>query len=110
MADCYITSTGSYLPGEAVDNESINQYLGHVIGEGRVQKRILAVNGIQTRYYALDKKQNATHTLYELASAAVRDCLSNQRALVEIDYLSAGTTHAPLLAPGTAGMVVGGEL
>ena len=65
--------------GEAVDNESINQYLGHVIGEGRVQKRILAVNGIQTRYYALDKKQNATHTLYELASEAVRDCLSNQR-------------------------------
>ena len=105
MADCYITSTGSYLPGEAVDNESINQYLGHVIGEGRVQKRILAVNGIQTRYYALDKKQNATHTLYELASEAVRDCLSNHRELPQVDYLSAGTTHAPLLAPGLSSLL-----
>ena len=81
MADCYITSTGSFLPGEPVDNESINQYLGRVIGEGRVRKKILTVNGIQTRHYALDKKQNATHSLYELASEAVKDCLSSHREL-----------------------------
>ena len=28
MADCYITSTGSYLPGDPIDNQSIDQYLG----------------------------------------------------------------------------------
>jgi len=74
MADCYITSTGSYLPGKPVDNESINQYLGKIIGEAPVQNKILAVNGIQTRHYALDKKQNATHSIPELASEAVKDC------------------------------------
>src|SRR4029453_13264332 len=100
MADCYITSTGSFLPGEAVDKEGIDQYLGRIIGERRVQKKILAVNGIQTRHYALDKKQNPTHSIYELAAEAVKDCLAQDRKSAEIDYLSAGTTYAPILAPG----------
>ena len=100
MADCYITSTGSYLPGEPVENKNINQYLGRVLGEGRVQSKILAVNGIQTRHYALDKKQNPTHSIYELATEAVKNCLSQDLNSPRIDYLSAGTTHAPILAPG----------
>ena len=75
MTDCYITSTGSYLPGEPVDNENMKYYLGSVPGEGRVRRKILNANGIHTRYYALDKKQNATHSLYELAAKAVKNCL-----------------------------------
>jgi 3-oxoacyl-[acyl-carrier-protein] synthase III len=105
MTNCYITSTGSYLPGEPVENESINQYLGRVIGEARVQSKILAVNGIQTRHYALDKKQNATHSLYELAAEAVKNCLPQDRNSLNIDYISAGTTHAPLLAPGLSSLL-----
>ena len=105
MTDCYITSTGSYLPGEPVDNEHIEQYLGTVIGEGRVRSKILNANGIQTRHYALDKKQNATHSLYELAAEAVRDCLPQDRNSLNVDYLSAGTTYAPLLAPGLSSLL-----
>jgi len=105
MSDCFITSTGSYLPGDPVDNESINQYLGKVIGESQVRERVLAANGIHTRYYALDKKQNATHSLYELAAEAVRDCLPKERDSLNIDYLSAGTTLAPHLAPGLSSLL-----
>jgi 3-oxoacyl-[acyl-carrier-protein] synthase III len=105
MADCYITSTGSYLPGDPVENQNINQYLGRVIGETRVQSKILAVNGIQTRHYALDKKQNATHSIYELATEAVKDCLSQHPNSTRIDYLSAGTTYAPILAPGLSSLL-----
>jgi len=105
MTNCYITSTGSYLPGEPVDNENIEQYLGNVIGEGRVRQKILHANGIQTRHYALDKKQNATHSLYELAAEAVKNCLPQDRNSLTIDYLSAGTTHAPLLAPGLSSLL-----
>lgn len=105
MAECYITSTGSYLPGDPVDNQSINQYLGRVIWEARVQDRVLAANGIHTRHYALDKKQNATHSLYELASEAVKNCLPQDRNPLSIDYLSAGTTHAPFLAPGISSLL-----
>lgn len=105
MSECYVTSTGSYLPGSPVENRDINQYLGRVIGEGRVQDKILAVNGIQTRHYALDKKQNPTHSIYELASAAVKDCLAQRDGALLIDYLSAGTTHAPILAPGISSLL-----
>jgi 3-oxoacyl-[acyl-carrier-protein] synthase-3 len=105
MNGCYITSTGSYLPGNPVDNKSINQYLGRVLGEARVQSRILAVNGIQTRHYALDQRQNVTHSIYELAAEAVKDCLAQDRSSPKLDYLSAGTTYAPILAPGLASLL-----
>lgn len=105
MSDCYITSTGSYLPGEAVDNEGIKDYLGKVIGEGRVRNKILKANGIETRHYALDRKQNVTHSLYELAAQAVRECLPQDENPLHIDYLSAGTTHAPYLAPGISSLL-----
>lgn len=105
MPDCYITSTGSFLPGEPVDNASIHQYLGRVFGEGRVRNKILKANGIEARYYALDKKQNATHSLYQLAAEAVRDCLPKNGNSPQIDYLSAGTTHAPYLAPGISSIL-----
>jgi 3-oxoacyl-[acyl-carrier-protein] synthase-3 len=105
MNDCYITRTGAYLPGEPIDNESIGKYLGTVIGERRVRRKILSANGIQTRHYALDKKQNATHSLYELAAEAVKDCLPSDKDPLQIDYLSAGTTHAPFLAPGISSIL-----
>jgi 3-oxoacyl-[acyl-carrier-protein] synthase III len=105
MTACYITSTGSFLPGEPVDNESISQVLGTVLGEGRVRKKILAVNGIQSRHYALDTKQNPTHSIYELAARAVEDCLARDGAALQVDYLSAGTTYAPVLAPGLSSLL-----
>lgn len=105
MADCYITSTGSYLPGDPIDNEHISQYLGRVLGESRVRRKILKANGIRTRHYALDDKQKATHSAYELAAAAVKNCLSHSRETQHIDYLSAGSTHVPLLAPGLASLL-----
>lgn len=104
MTNCYITSTGSYLPGKAVQNKDIYRYLGSVMGEGRVRNKILAVNGIESRHYALDTRQKPTHTIYELASRAVKDCLLNRPAS-NIDYLSAGTTYAPILAPGLASLL-----
>ena len=105
MSECYITSTGAYLPGEAVDNERMHEYLGRVLGEGKVRSRILKANGIESRYYALDKRQNLTHSLYELAAEAVRNCLPQDDDSLHIDYLSAGTTHAPYLAPGISSLL-----
>ncbi|MEZ4631382.1 MAG: beta-ketoacyl synthase N-terminal-like domain-containing protein [Deinococcales bacterium] len=104
MADCYITRTGSFLPGKAIDNEGIGRYLGKMLGEAKVRQKILKANGIKSRHYALDEQQNITHSTYELAAKAVEDCLS-QSAGVKADYLSAGSTHTPLLAPGLASLL-----
>lgn len=105
MSDCYITGVGAYLPGEPIDNEHLHEYLGKVIGEGRVKSKILKANGIETRHYALDKNQNATHSLYELAARAVRNCLPADDDSLCVDYLSAGTTYAPYLAPGVSSIL-----
>ncbi|NJN80429.1 MAG: hypothetical protein HC797_08125 [Anaerolineales bacterium] len=106
MNQAYITSTGSFLPNAAVDNKNISEYIGKVLGENRVREKILKANGIETRHYALDKNQAETHTLYEIASEAVKNCLSqDDENPLHIDYLSAGTTHAPLLAPGISSIL-----
>ena len=105
MSESYITGTGAFLPGAAVDNDSIQRYLGRLPGERRVRAKILRANGIRTRHYALDTAQKATHTVYELAAAAVRACTANRDAPPVVDYLAAGSTHTPLLAPGIGSLV-----
>jgi 3-oxoacyl-[acyl-carrier-protein] synthase III len=104
MNQAYITSTGSFLPNAPVDNKSISQYIGKVFGEDRVREKILKANGIESRHYALDKNQAETHNLYQIASEAVKNCLLDKNPL-QLDYLSAGTTHAPLLAPGISSIL-----
>lgn len=104
MNQAYITSTGSFLPNAAVDNQNISQYIGKVLGENRVREKILKANGIESRHYALDKNQAETHNLYQIASEAVKNCLLDKNPL-QLDYLSAGTTHAPLLAPGISSIL-----
>ncbi len=95
---CYITRTGSFLPGEPVDNASLPLYLGDLEGEESIRKKILRMNGIKLRYYALDHAQNPTHDVYELAALAAERCLG--AAKIAISYLSAGSTNTPWVAPG----------
>lgn len=99
--ECYIVATGSHLPGEPVSNEDIPTYLGEFEHEAEVREKILRMNGIQTRHYALDNAQRETADLYDLAARAVRNCLQTGACETrDIGYLSAGTTNAPLVAPG----------
>lgn len=104
MPDAYITRTGSFLPNEPVNNDAINDYLGTILGEAKVRQKILKLNGIKQRYYALDTKQRATHDVYDMASHAVKACLEDSDSS-KLDYLAAGSTHAPLIAPGLASLV-----
>jgi 3-oxoacyl-[acyl-carrier-protein] synthase-3 len=103
--DCYITGTGSYLPGDAINNEDISKYIGKLEGELEIKEKILRMNGIKQRHYALDRHQDPTHDVYELAALAVEDCLNNCGYKGSIGYLSTGTTNAPLVAPGLASVV-----
>jgi 3-oxoacyl-[acyl-carrier-protein] synthase-3 len=65
------------LPGEPIDNDQVEDYLGKVGGRSsRVKNRILKSNGIQQRYYALDRQQNTTYLNSQMAAAAVRDALA----------------------------------
>lgn len=105
MADCFITRTGAYLPGAPITNDCIQAYMGQVPGEERVRRMILRANGIKTRHYALDKQGNQTDSIYQMASCAVNDCLTPGEDPASIDYLAAGTSLAPIIAPGVSSIL-----
>ena len=107
MNSIYITSSGSFLPGKAINNNEIENYLGLINGKpSRTKKRILKQNGIKTRHFAIDKQQNSTSSNTEMAVKAINDCLSKSSITKkEVDFLATGTTQGDLPIPGFASMV-----
>ncbi|MEM0514827.1 beta-ketoacyl-ACP synthase III [Pseudoalteromonas sp. YIC-827] len=103
----YITSSGHYLPGDAVNNEQIEDVLGRVFGKpSRLKKRILQSNGIKTRHYAIDKEHNTCISNAAMAAAAAQSCL--EQSYIDkhsIGLLSAATSQGDLVLPGFASMV-----
>tara|TARA_R110002111_G_scaffold133267_2_gene199099 strand:- start:55 stop:810 length:756 start_codon:yes stop_codon:yes gene_type:complete len=101
---------GAYLPNQPVSNDEIEDFLGRIDGkESRVKPRILKQNGIKTRYYALNKAQETTHSNAELAVNAVNNALkkSNLKAS-DVELLCTGTSQGDLPIPGFASMVHAG--
>lgn len=107
LSQAYITSTGTYLPGDPVDNESIENKLGYVHGKpSKLKKRILSSNGILTRHYALDDEQRSTHQNRDLAVAAVRQCMKGSEIDDKaLDLLAVASTQGDLPLPGLASLV-----
>ena len=103
----YITAAGAYLPGAPVSNDEVEEYLGYLFGKpSRTKQKMLKQNGITSRYYAIDKNQQTTHTVSGMTAAAIQSCL--QKGAVskkEIRFLSAATTQGDLPVPGFASMV-----
>ncbi len=110
MKNVYITSSGIYLPNEPISNHQIEHYLGKINGKkSTVKDRILKQNGIKQRYFALNTKQQSTHSNAQLAVKAIEQAMAKS-ALdhKEIELLSTGTTQGDLPVPGFASMVHGG--
>lgn len=109
MYSAYINSIGKFLPGQPINNDEMEEYLGKINGcASRVKNKILKSNGIQQRYYALDKQQNTTFLNSQMAAGAVRDIFSQTNLEpAAIDLLACGTSWPDLLVPGFASMVHG---
>jgi 3-oxoacyl-[acyl-carrier-protein] synthase-3 len=109
MKSAYINSIGKFLPGEAIDNNSVEEYLGKINGKpSKVKQKILQNNGIKQRYYALDRQQNNTYSNSDMAVRAIQDTLAYRDLNpTEIDLLACSTTLPDLLIPGFASMVHG---
>jgi len=110
MNDVFITSSGTFLPNKAISNEEMEAFLGRINGkDSRAKERILKQNGIKTRYYALNKKQETTHSNAQLAVTAIENALqkSSLRSS-DVALLCTGTTQGDLLIPGFASMVHAG--
>lgn len=105
----YINSIGQFLPGAAIANSQMEDYLGMISGKpSKVKNRILKSNGIQTRYYALDRDQKSTYLNSEMAARAVRNTIQNVDLEPDaIDLLACATTWADTIVPSFASMVHG---
>jgi 3-oxoacyl-[acyl-carrier-protein] synthase-3 len=109
MRPVYINSLGAYLPGPPLDADEAEKRLGLVGGRPSPAKRkVLKLNGILTRHYALDEDGRPDHRNYEMAAKAVRAALEGSSADAgSIDYLATATTQGDLFVPGFSSLVQG---
>lgn len=104
----YINRVSSFLPNEPVGNDEMEEFLGVVNDTpSRVRPIVLRQNRINTRYYALDKEQNITHTNAELSKIAIEKLGLSQEELEKVKFLSCGTSMPDQLMPSHASMVHG---
>ncbi|PPD56142.1 MAG: hypothetical protein CTY10_05805 [Methylotenera sp.] len=100
----YITDTASFMPGEAVNNQEMDAYIGSINRmSGRIKTRILAENGIQFRHYAIDKNGESLHSVTTMGAKVVATLTEK----TPLQFLSAGTTGGDCAAPGLANLIQG---
>ena len=108
MRDVYITRIEKYLPNRPVSNEEMEDYLGLVGGNvSKSRGMILRSNQIKTRYYAMDKEGNPTHTNAQLTANAIRKLFDESFSLEDVQLLTAGTSSPDTIQPAHALMVQG---
>jgi 3-oxoacyl-[acyl-carrier-protein] synthase III len=108
MSEVYITKTGKYLPNEAIFNEEMEKHLG-LINEtaSKARRIILRNNKITSRYYAMDKYGNSTHSNAELTKKAIEDLFDENFSSKDMQLLSCGTSTPDIFLPSHATMVHG---
>ena len=105
--EVFITKIASYFPNSPVENDEMEDFLGLIGGKpSRVRNIILRQNGIKRRYYALNKKQEITHTNAEMAGLAIKKMLPRDE-LRTVEVLSCGTSSPDQYLPSHASMVHG---
>lgn len=109
MYSAYINRIGKFLPGEPINNDEMEEYLGKIASRpSRVSQRILNSNGIQKRYYAIDKQQQTLYSNSQMAAFAVRAAISQSNLEPgAIDLLACATTLPDLLVSGLVSTVHG---
>ena len=61
----YITSTGSFLPGPAIQVDQVENILGAVHDKpSSLRVQIQKANKIQTRHYAIDENQQTSMNIF----------------------------------------------
>jgi len=102
----YITKSASFLPGEPVSNDQIENILGRVNNQAsRARGLVLKSNKITQRHYAIDPETgNKTHTNAQIAAQAIKKL---DEDLSDVELLSCGTSMADQVLPSQASMVQG---
>ncbi len=108
MYDVFITKASTYLPNDPVSNDEMETYLGYINdAKSKAKALILRNNKITTRYYALDKEGNPTHTNAQIAANAVKQLFDDKFRKEDMELLSVGTSSPDQIQPSHASMIHG---
>ena len=108
MSEVYITKVSKFLPNEPISNDEMESYLGMIDGVPSKGKALtLRNNGIKTRYYAIDKLGNSTHSNAKMTALAIEKLMDGDFKQTDIELLACGTTSPDNLLPSHAVMVHG---
>lgn len=104
----FVNQVSSYLPNSPVSNEEMEEYLGLINGNpSRVKNIVLKQNGIKCRYYALNKKQEITHTNAEMGATAIKRLFKNEKDIDSLELLACATSIPDQILPSHASMIHG---
>jgi 3-oxoacyl-[acyl-carrier-protein] synthase III len=105
----FINRTSTFLPNEPVSSDDMETFLGQIDGRKSKSKGIvLRNNGIEKRYYALDKEGNPTHTNADLVAGAIRQLFGSEpEKISDIEMLCCGSGSPDVLIPSHGAMVHG---
>lgn len=105
----YMTALGSFLPGDPIPNDRMEDYIGRISPEATRRGRLaLRQNKIRTRHYAIKPDGTTDYTVAKLSAAAVRAMLKDSEIEArDVDFLAAATTQNDFLVPGVASGVHG---
>ncbi|MCQ2207080.1 MAG: beta-ketoacyl-ACP synthase III [Paludibacteraceae bacterium] len=108
MDNVFITQTSHFYPNEPVSNDEMEDYLGLLNNHKSLSRPIvLRNNGIKTRYYALDKQGNMTHSSVQMAANAIRGLEGDDFKLADAEVFAYGTASPEQIMPSPAVMVHG---
>jgi len=110
MRPVYITKTSSFLPNDPVQNSEIEDYLGRIGDKpSKAKDLILRNNQIKTRYYALDKEQNVTHSAFKMAVESIEKLYGEGINADSVQLVAAGTASQEKIMP-SHGVQIHGEM
>ncbi len=108
MEKVYITKVSKFLPNNPISNDEMEDVLGKIDSQASKARRIvLRNNGIENRYYALNKEGVVTHNNAQLTLEAVKGLCDGDLDMSSIEVLSCGTSTPDSLLPSHAAMVHG---
>lgn len=108
MSAVYITRAAKFLPNNPVSNDEMEEYLGLIDGAPSKGKKLtLRNNGIQTRYYSIDKHGKSTHSNAEMTAFAIKKLFDSGFTQNDIQLLACGTASPDNFMPSHAVMVHG---
>ncbi|ESP62913.1 3-oxoacyl-[acyl-carrier-protein] synthase III [Smithella sp. ME-1] len=110
--EVYINDIAAFLPNDPVTNDEIETVLGMVHNiPSQIKNKILKNNGIEKRYYSIDRKTGElNYTNAQLTAEAIRRLKPYDGFSVnDIQCLCCATSMADVILPGH-GLMVQGEL